>query len=95
MNTKLKIKPLPDSEYSDNPDIEELTVIAKGFLPSPQELATTEQETEKISIILDKADVDYFRNKATELGASYQRMIRNLVKMYVEQQREQDKNLST
>lgn len=70
--------------------------IVKDFLPSPDKLVyKNEPETEKISIVLDKEDVDFFRSKATALGASYQRMIRNLVKMYVEQQREQDKNLST
>lgn len=90
------------AHYEDDPfdlgdiDVTKLKRVSKDFLPSPDQLVyKNEPETEKISIVLDKEDVDFFRRKATELGASYQRMIRNLVKMYVEQQKEQDKNLST
>lgn len=89
------------AQYEDDPfelgdiDVTKLKRVSKIFLPSPDQLVfKNEPETEKISITLDKSDVDFFRRKATELGASYQRMIRNLLKMYVEQQREQDKKLS-
>lgn len=67
-----------------------------NFLPRPEELVFKQKpETEKINMELDTDVVNYFREKAEQLGAPYQRMIRNLLKMYVEQQRASDKNLST
>lgn len=37
------------------------------------------------SASVDKKTLDYFKTKAQELGGSYQRMIRNLLDLYVEQ----------
>ena len=52
------------------------------FLPSPEELAKKEK-TVKVTIALSERSVDYFKNEAEAHGASYQKMIRRLVDIYV------------
>lgn len=74
--------------YSDNPElptVDEVEMVV-DFLPRPEELLFLEPETEKITIQLDKMTVNYFRQKAQERGGSYQRMIRSLLKEYVNHQ---------
>ena len=75
-------------QYTDNPDLPEVEQmkIVSDFLPPPEMLVRREPETEKITMVLDKATVDFFRQTADELGASYQRMIRNLLNEYVARQ---------
>ncbi len=63
--------------------------VVEDFLPPPSVLATyKDDETEKITIVLDKETVDFFRAKAHEFNASYQRMIRELLKSYAVSQSE-------
>ena len=62
-------------------------VVVKDFLPPPEALVLKEPETEKITIALNKDTLTFFREKAQELGAPYQRMIRNLLDAYVAQHR--------
>lgn len=57
------------------------------FLPRPEELILKGSPQEKITITLDKETLDFFRAKAAELKAPYQRMIRNLLQEYVKMQR--------
>ena len=56
------------------------------FLPSPEQLVLKEPETIKVTLALDKETIDFFKEKADELGAPYQRMIRNLLSEYVSRQ---------
>jgi hypothetical protein len=51
------------------------------FLPSPEELVIPE-ETVKITILLKKSSVDFFKRKAQEYHTKYQKMIRELVDKY-------------
>lgn len=53
------------------------------FLPPPAELNLKSKPT-KISINLETDTLEYFKTEAGKLGGSYQRMIRNLLKRYVE-----------
>lgn len=94
---KLQKQPWETVEYTDNPDLPDLEdiEIVTDFLPRPEELIFKEAETEKITIQLDKATVDFFRHKAQELGASYQRMIRNLLNEYVASQRRNSQHLNS
>jgi len=55
------------------------------FLPSPEELAFRE-ESVKITIVLNKRSVDFFKSEATEYKTGYQRMIRRLIDAYVDAQ---------
>ena len=81
------------AQYEDDPfDLGEVPedemVIVKDFLPPPEALVLKEPATEKITIALSKETVTFFREKAQELDAPYQRMIRNLLDAYVAQHRE-------
>jgi predicted DNA binding CopG/RHH family protein len=54
----------------------------KDFLPPPEELALKE-ETVKVTMTLSKRTVDFFKTRARQRGARYQRMIRRLLDVYV------------
>jgi len=76
-------------EYTDSPelpDIEDLQIVDKEFLPRPDELVFREAETENITVSLDKETAAFFKNKAKELGASYQTLVRSILKEYVARQ---------
>ena len=76
-------------EYADNPDlpdIEDSRIVDKEFLPRPEELVFKEAEIESITVSLDKETVDFFKSKAKELGASYQTLVRSILKEYVARQ---------
>ncbi len=53
------------------------------FLPPPEELAPAE-ETTKVTLVLDKKSVDYFKSHAKKSKMKYQRMMRQVIKGYVE-----------
>lgn len=75
---------IAEHEYQDFPEWGTLADVNPilDFLPSPAELAGREAEAEKITIFLDKPTVDFFKAQATLFGASYQRMIRELLRDY-------------
>ena len=54
----------------------------KDFLPPPEKLVMP-QRTVKVTIILNKSSVDFFKNQANKHRAKYQKMIRNLIDQYV------------
>ncbi len=59
--------------------------IIEDFLPSPEELVFKEENT-KITISLTKGTVDFFKEEAKKHHTQYQKMIRNLLDLYVEKQ---------
>jgi hypothetical protein len=71
--------------YKDEP-MGKLRVV-RDFLPSPDELAFTEEKV-KVTISLSKGSLDYFKSQATRYHTAYQKMIRNLLDAYVQQQRQ-------
>ena len=76
-------------EYTDSPDlpdVEDLRIVDKEFLPRPEDLVFKEAEIESITVSLDKETVDFFKSKAKELGASYQTLVRSILKEYVARQ---------
>ena len=76
-------------EYTDSPelpDIEDLHIVDKGFLPRPEELVFKDAETEYGAVSLDKETVTFFKSKAKEVGASYQTLVRTILKEYVARQ---------
>ena len=81
-------------KYMENPEIGELVEISKNFLPKLEDLVFKEPATEKVTIELEKETVDFFRQKAKTLGASYQRMIRKLLSEYVARQTQDDQKVS-
>ena len=81
-----------DAQYEEDPfelgDIDEKDlVVVQDLLPPPEALVFKEPATEKITIALSKDTLTFFREKAQNLGAPYQRMIRNLLDAYVAQHR--------
>ena len=76
-------------EYSDNPelpDIEDVKIVDKEFLPRPEELVFKELGSEKITLSLDKETVAFFKHKAKESGTSLQQLVRNLLREYLGRQ---------
>jgi len=59
--------------------------IIEDFLPPPSELAFKE-ENMKITISLTKETVDFFKDEAKKHHTQYQKMIRNLLDVYVAKQ---------
>jgi predicted DNA binding CopG/RHH family protein len=59
--------------------------VVPDFLPSPEELALKD-ETIKITIVLSKASVDFFKNEAQKYNTQYQKMIRRLLDEYATHQ---------
>ena len=57
--------------------------VMKDFLPSPAELAFNE-EALKVTLVLSKKSIDFFKLEAAKNHTQYQRMIRRLVDAYVE-----------
>ena len=70
------------TRYTDEP-LGDLKVIP-DFLPAPEELAFKDQQV-KVTIGLSKASVDFFRQQAKKHGTQYQKMIRRLLDLYVNQ----------
>ena len=69
--------------YTDEPmgDVE----VVADFLPSPAELAFREDGV-KVTLVLTKSSVDFFKSEAAKHQTQYQRMIRRLLDSYVEAQ---------
>ena len=57
--------------------------VVEDFLPAPGELVFRE-DTEKVTIVLSKRSVDFFKREARLHGTQYQRMIRALLDRYAE-----------
>lgn len=62
--------------------------IVEDFLPSPKELAFKDENL-KITISLTKETIDFFKEEAKKHHTQYQKMIRNLLDMYVAKQAQQ------
>lgn len=59
--------------------------IVQDFLPPPEELAFREEGV-KVTLVLSRKSVDFFKAHATQHNTQYQRMIRRLLDSYVEAQ---------
>lgn len=70
-------------KYTDG-EIENINII-EDFLPSPKDLVFKEENT-KITISLTKETVDFFKEEAKKHHTQYQKMIRNLLDVYVAKQ---------
>jgi len=51
------------------------------FLPPPEELFP-KSELKKITIVIDKETVNFFKKTASQHGQKYQRMMREILKRY-------------
>ncbi len=73
-------------KYTDNPDLPSLDQLVQvpDFLPPPEVLAKA-QAVERVTIGLSQHVVNFFRKEAKAHKVSYQRMIRELLDVYVGQ----------
>ncbi|HLB57166.1 MAG TPA: CopG family transcriptional regulator [Coxiellaceae bacterium] len=71
--------------YSDKP-VGSLRAI-KDFLPRPEDLILKKEETTKITLSLPRESVNFFKELAVEHHTQYQKMIRNLLVLYVAHER--------
>jgi predicted DNA binding CopG/RHH family protein len=76
MSTKIK--------YTDGP-IGEVKLV-RDALPSPSELVFRDEQV-KVTIGLSKSSVEFFKREAKRHHTPYQKMIRNLLDLYVAQHR--------
>ena len=85
-NISLEVKRFMNKQfrYSNEP-LGKLEVI-DDFLPSPKSLALKEENV-KITIALSKESVEFFKAEADKHHIKYQRMIRQLLDIYVSKQK--------
>jgi hypothetical protein len=57
--------------------------VVPDFLPRPSELVAKE-ETVKVTLLLTKESVDFFKQEAEEQHTQYQKMIRALIDLYAQ-----------
>jgi len=65
--------------YKDEP-IE--AKVVRDFLPKPENLVLRDEKV-KVTISLSKKSVEFFKSEAKRLDTNYQKMIRNLIDIYV------------
>ena len=65
--------------YKDEP-IE--AKVIRDFLPKPENLVMRDEKV-KVTISLSKNSVEFFKSEAKRLDTNYQKMIRNLIDIYV------------
>lgn len=70
-------------KYTDEP-LGKVQVVS-DFLPAPAELAFREEGV-KVTLVLSKKSVEFFKSEATKHHTQYQRMIRRLLDAYVDAQ---------
>ena len=56
----------------------------KDILPPPEQLVVPE-DTIKVTLLLSKSSIRFFKQKAVQHRTKYQRMLRELVDRYAEQ----------
>lgn len=66
--------------YKDK-DIGEIKII-DDFLPPPEQLVL-KKDTIKVTLLLSKESVDYFKSLAKKKNTQYQKMIRILLDHYI------------
>ena len=70
-------------KYTDKPLGK--TQVVTDFLPSPSELAFREEGV-KVTLVLSKKSIGFFKSEASKHHTQYQRMIRRLLDSYVDSQ---------
>ena len=55
--------------------------VVPDFLPPPEQLVLP-QEKLKVTILLDRSSVDFFKSHARRMGTKYQQMMREVLRRY-------------
>jgi len=86
MKRNPQISKEPDDGYEEDFDglkMEDFKTAVDPRLPSPAEIAKSLKKA-RISIVIDLPSVDYFKKQAAKHGVSYQKMIRRVLRHYIE-----------
>lgn len=91
------------AQYEEDPfelgdiDVSKLKIVSKDFLPRPEQLVFKKSvpKTTKVTMVLDDFTIAMFKEKAKELGGSYQAMIRKLLFEYARTIKVDGEHLST
>ena len=82
---RVKISMKKKIKYSNSPKAISEAIFQsakiKDFLPPPEKLLPKEKNV-KITISLSEHSVDFFKEKAEELGVPYQTMIKKVIDAY-------------
>ena len=73
------------TKYTDKPMGE--PKVIKDFLPAPDQLILKEENI-KVTISLNKASVEFFKEVAKKQNTSYQKMIRKVIDWYASHYKE-------
>ncbi|HDL02082.1 MAG TPA: CopG family transcriptional regulator [candidate division Zixibacteria bacterium] len=73
------------TKYSDEP-IGDIKVV-EDFLPAPDQLVLKKEKI-KVTIVLNKSSVEFFKEVAKEKNISYQKMIRKVIDWYADHYKE-------
>lgn len=95
-------RPGETAQYEDDPfglgdiDVTKLKIVSKDFLPRPEALVFKEPkpDAKKVTMVLDTFTIETFKEKADELGGSYQAMMRKLLFEYARVLKAEDYNLT-
>lgn len=60
--------------------------VVKDFLPPPEQLVLKDEPV-KVTMLLTKSSVEFFKKQAEKQGVPYQTMIRRLLDLYASQYR--------
>jgi len=72
----------PMNKKIDNTDGPiDVVEVVDDFLPSPEQLAFKD-DTVKVTLMLSRNSVDFFKKEARKYHTKYQKMIRNLLDQY-------------
>jgi predicted DNA binding CopG/RHH family protein len=55
--------------------------VIPNFLPTPDELVFRD-DTVKVTIVLSRSSIEFFKHEAKKRGTQYQKMIRRLLDVY-------------
>lgn len=68
------------THYNEDQPSDQARII-KDFLPPPAELVMPDDNV-KVTLMLDRQSVEFFKAQAKRHGAKYQRMMREILKRY-------------
>ncbi|OGR89148.1 MAG: hypothetical protein A2992_09785 [Elusimicrobia bacterium RIFCSPLOWO2_01_FULL_59_12] len=59
--------------------------IIPDFLPPPDQLIFPGEQTQKITLLVDRKSLAFYKDRARRYGTKYQRMMREVLKRYARQ----------
>ncbi len=67
-------------KYTDEPMGK--TEIIEDFLPPPEKLVFKKEDNVKVTILLSRSNVDFFKRQADKHNTGYKKIIRHILESY-------------